>query len=64
MSFSYGDTDISLDSIKDGYWIENKLFLEFGFKTGDKILAVNGTELKSYRDLKKSIISGRNYTDT
>ena len=62
MSFSYGDTDISLDSIKDGYWIENKLFLEFGFKTGDKILAVNGTELKSYRDLKKSIISGRNYT--
>ena len=62
MSFSYGDTDISLDSIKDGYWIENKLLLEFGFKTGDKILAVNGTELKSYRGLRKSIISGRNYT--
>ena len=37
MSFAYGDTDISVDSIKDGYLVENPLLIDLGFKTGDKL---------------------------
>ncbi|MGB0981739.1 MAG: RIP metalloprotease RseP [Winogradskyella sp.] len=62
LSFTYGDTDITNDSISDGYWIENKLLLDVGFKTGDKILAINGEDISTYNDVRKSIVKGEKYT--
>ena len=56
MSFGYGDTDISADSIKDGYLIENPLLTDLGFKTGDAIVKVGDTEVKSYMDIRAHII--------
>ena len=58
MSFTYGDTYITTDSIKDGYWIENQLLKDVGFKTGDKILAINGEKVDTYNELRKSLIKG------
>ncbi len=62
MSFTYGDTDITTDSIKDGYWIENKLLTDIGFKTGDKIIAINDEKVDTYFEVKKSIVKGEKYT--
>ncbi|MCO4821811.1 MAG: site-2 protease family protein, partial [Flavobacteriaceae bacterium] len=59
LAFAYGDSDIAADSIKDGYWIENPLLLDFGFKTGDKILAINDNEIVNYSDVKKNLLEAQ-----
>jgi len=59
--FNYGTESVPLNSIKDGFMIENPILLESGFKTGDKILTVDGKKLNTYEELKKSIISARSY---
>ncbi len=62
LSFTYGDTDITSESIKDGYWIENQLLLDFGFKTGDKIIAINDEKVNTYSEVRKNLIKAEKYT--
>ena len=62
LSFGYGNTDYSADSLKDGYWIENPLLQELGFKTGDNILAVNDVEVNTFSDIRKNLISAQSFT--
>jgi len=59
LAFGYGDIDIKADSIKDGYWVENPLLIDFGFQTGDKILAINENQIINYSDLKKHILEAQ-----
>jgi regulator of sigma E protease len=40
----YGDTYIANADMKDGLLIENQAMLNAGFKTGDKIISVDGTK--------------------
>jgi len=62
LSFTYGDTDVTTDSMKDGYWIENKLLLDVGFKTGDKIIAINDEKVNTYSEVRKNLIKGEKYS--
>jgi len=62
LSFTYGDTDVTTDSMKDGYWIENELLLDVGFKTGDKIIAINDVKVNTYSDVRKNLIKGEKYS--
>ena len=48
MSFAYGDTYIAMEDFKDGLLIENPAMINAGFKTGDKILAVDGTKIVKF----------------
>ena len=59
--FNYGTESIPLNSIKDGFMIENPILLESGFKTGDKILSVDEKKINTYEELRKSIIGAKNY---
>lgn len=61
LAYSYGSSSILLDSIKDGFLIKNPILTEAGFKTGDKILKVDGEVLDTYSDLRKSIIGSSIY---
>ncbi len=62
LAFGYGNTDVSLKSLKDGYWIENELLLDLGFKTGDKIIAVNDKKVYTDSDVRTELIEAENYT--
>ena len=62
MSFAYGDTDISTESIKEGYWVSNPLLTELGFKTGDDVIAINEFRVENYSDIKKFIVEADSYT--
>ena len=62
LSFAYGDADVSSESLKDGYWVENQLLLDLGFQTGDKILEVNGEKIVNDSEVRKSIITAEKYT--
>ena len=61
LAYSYGSSSISLGSIEDGFVITNPILTEAGFRTGDKIITVDGQTLETYSDLRKSIIGSTNY---
>ena len=62
LAYSYGTKEIPLDSIKDGFLIDSPILKDIGFQTGDNIIAVDGKEIGSYTDLRKSIIAVETYT--
>lgn len=60
MAFAYGDTYIAIDDLKDGLLIENPVMIKAGFKTGDKILAVDGTQIEKFdNDINMKIAMGK-----
>ncbi|GGA67699.1 zinc metalloprotease [Flavobacterium palustre] len=60
MAFAYGDTYIANADLKDGLLIENPAMIKAGFKTGDKILAVDGSEIAKFdNDINMKIIMGK-----
>ncbi|UAB76314.1 RIP metalloprotease RseP [Mesoflavibacter sp. SCSIO 43206] len=61
-SFVYGDTDISASSLKDGFVIENPILTKIGFKTGDKIIKVDGEPVIYESDIRRNIIGANNVT--
>ncbi len=62
ISFYYGDTDISTKSIKDGYWISNKVLTEAGLQTGDNIVSIDGVSYENYSDLRRNLITANQIT--
>ncbi|WP_432672158.1 RIP metalloprotease RseP [Flavobacterium sp. SM2513] len=58
MAWMYGDLYINNSDIKDGVWINNPVVEKIGFKTGDKILAVDGEEVKQFHDLNAKLFLG------
>ncbi len=62
IAFVYGDKTTKIESLKDGYWIENEFLQDLGFKTGDKILAVNDTKVVNDYDVRSNIIGAENIT--
>ena len=62
VSFTYGDTDIKIDSLKGGYLIENPVLQEAGFKTGDKVLAINDQKIEKDSEISQYIIGAEQMT--
>lgn len=60
MAFAYGDTYIAMNDLKDGLLIENPAMIKAGFKTGDKILAVDGAKIEKFdNELNMKIAMGK-----
>ena len=62
VSFIYGDTDIKIDSLKGGYQIENPVLLDAGFKTGDKVIAINNQSIEKDSEIGQYIIGAQQMT--
>jgi len=62
IAFVYGDKTTKIESLKDGYWIENEFLQDLGFKTGDKILAVNDIKVVNDYDVRSNIIGAEKIT--
>jgi regulator of sigma E protease len=70
MAYAYGDSYISNADMKDGLLIENQAMINAGFKSGDKIVAVDGEkivrfdkEISSKVILAKQVVIDRNGTE-
>ena len=48
MAFAYGDMFIANADLKDGLAIENPTMQKAGFKTGDKILSIDGATIEKF----------------
>ncbi|WP_047549564.1 RIP metalloprotease RseP [Psychroserpens sp. Hel_I_66] len=62
VAFIYGDKTTKIDSLKDGYWIENQLLQDIGFKTGDKVVKVNDIKIVNDYDVRSNIIGAETIT--
>ncbi|WP_400075998.1 RIP metalloprotease RseP [Winogradskyella sp. R77965] len=62
VAFVYGDTDIKIDSLKGGYLVENQVLLDSGFKTGDKVLAINDQDIEKDSEIGQYIIGAEQIT--
>ncbi|RDY60050.1 RIP metalloprotease RseP [Flagellimonas nanhaiensis] len=63
MAYSYGDQYIPMESLKDGVWVtEPEIGDKVGIETGDKIIAVDGNELKSFNSVFIELINGNSIT--
>ncbi|TCN61041.1 RIP metalloprotease RseP [Flavobacterium circumlabens] len=60
MAFAYGDTYVANSDLKDGILVENPVMLKAGFKTGDKLVAIDGKQVVNFdSDLNMNIIMGK-----
>ena len=55
MAWGYGDLYINNSDVKDGVWVTNPVVEKIGLKTGDKILTVDGEEVKQFHDLNAKL---------
>ena len=62
MAFAYGDADVDAKTIRGGYLISNPVLETLGLKTGDNILAINGSEVDYYTEIYKKIITAKTMT--
>jgi len=51
IAWTWGDKKIPLDSLRDGLWISNPVLQDIGFRTGDRIIALDGKPVKYLDDL-------------
>jgi regulator of sigma E protease len=62
VAFTYGDTDVSVASLEDGYWIDHPILNDIGFKTGDKILKINDVNIINDSEIGQNLISAQTIT--
>ena len=60
--FTWGETKLPNESIKQGVWIVDSVVNEVGLKTGDKIVAVNNEPVKYFEDLNAAMLLGETMT--
>src|SRR3970040_1859377 len=61
MAFAYGDTYIANSDLQDGLMIENQAMQNAGFKTGDRIISVDGQKIAKFdNDISLKIIMAKN----
>jgi regulator of sigma E protease len=48
MTFFYGEQYIANNEVKDGVWIQNPTMEKIGFKTGDKIVSIDGKPIEKF----------------
>ena len=60
--FVWGETKLPTENVKTGISITDSLMYDIGLRDGDKILAVNGEEVKYFDDAAKKILVGEQVT--
>jgi regulator of sigma E protease len=60
--FTWGETKLPNESLKQGVWVVDTLVNEVGLKSGDKIVAVNNEPVKYFEDLNAAMLLGETMT--
>ena len=60
--FVWGEKKIVNSSVKSGIYCADSLLLKFGLNNGDKIIAINGKEIKYFDDIPARLITATKVT--
>jgi regulator of sigma E protease len=61
LMWAYGEKYLPNENVTDGVWVQDSLAMNLGLKTGDKILTVDGEEIKKFSGLTLEFINGNNF---
>ena len=59
--FTWGESYLPNDNVKDGIWVTDSLGIELGLETGDKILSIDGNKIKAFSSLTGEFVNGSNF---
>ena len=62
LMYSYGEKYLPNENVTDGVWVQDSLAVSLGLQNGDKILRVDGEEIKKFSDITIEFINGSSYT--
>ena len=62
LTYSYGTSKVPLASINGGFEINEPALIEAGFKTGDKIIAVDGKQIMTLNELNPLVVTAKDFT--
>ena len=62
LMYSYGEKYLPNENVTDGVWVQDALAVSLGLQNGDKILNVDGQEIKKFSDITIEFINGNTYT--
>ncbi|MGN6194506.1 MAG: RIP metalloprotease RseP [Ginsengibacter sp.] len=57
--FTWGQTKLPMQNVKNGIWVTDSLMTRIGLKNGDKIESINGEPVKYFDDLPAKILLGK-----
>ena len=61
LMWAYGEQYLPNENVKDGVWVQDSLAMNLGLQTGDKILSVDGNDIKKFSSLSLEFINGSTY---
>jgi len=61
LMWAYGEQYLPNKAVKDGVWVQDSLATNLGLQTGDKILTIDGNEIKKFSSLTLEFINGTEY---
>ena len=64
MTFYYGELYLKNSELKDGIAVTSKVGEELGFKTGDKIIAIDGETVSRFNEVPNKLLFAKNVTLT
>jgi regulator of sigma E protease len=64
LMYSYGENFLPNSNVnsKGGVWVQDSLAIDLGLETGDKILSIDGNEIRKFNNLPIEFINGNSYT--
>ncbi len=62
LMYSYGDSYLPNQNVKDGVFVQDSLAMSLGIQTGDKIISVDGEEIKKFSEITIAFINGNEFT--
>jgi len=64
LMYSYGENFLPNKNVNihGGVWVQDSLAIDLGLQTGDKILTIDGTEIREFKKLPVEFINGNSYT--
>ena len=64
LMYSYGENFLPNNNVNQngGVWVQDSLAIDLGLQTGDKILTIDGSEIRKFNSLPVEFINGNKYT--
>lgn len=64
LMYAYGENFLPNNNVnsKGGVWVQDSLGTSLGLKTGDKVLTIDGNEVRKFGNLPIGFINGNNYS--
>ena len=64
LMYAYGENFLPNNNVNKngGVWVQDSLAIDLGLQTGDKILTIDGNEIRKFNNLPVEFINGNTYT--